>query len=136
MLSFSSAAEDRATCRNCDGDDCSKNILPDIIEEDVLTSGYFGVVPLVSTKPKGKKLGINAPSAVRRMNMPTSIICSCVHCSLLHVGCPEGIFMYQPLHDIKLEQSFQWMFKYICSKRKPSGVEIVMDLLFKRPPDI
>ncbi|XP_071362021.1 von Willebrand factor A domain-containing protein 7-like [Trachinotus anak] len=44
----------RATCRSCDGDDCTNNILEDIIQERVLTSGYFGVVPVVSTKPKGK----------------------------------------------------------------------------------
>ncbi|KAG7224593.1 hypothetical protein INR49_011346 [Caranx melampygus] len=44
----------RATCRSCDGDDCRNNILEDIIEQRVLTSGYFGVIPLVSTKPKGK----------------------------------------------------------------------------------
>ncbi|XP_041809022.1 von Willebrand factor A domain-containing protein 7-like [Chelmon rostratus] len=48
------ADEGRATCRSCDGDDCRNNILEDIIEGEVLTSGYFGVVPLVSTKPKGK----------------------------------------------------------------------------------
>nr|XP_043898355.1 von Willebrand factor A domain-containing protein 7-like isoform X1 [Solea senegalensis] len=48
------ADESRATCRNCDGDDCTNNILEDIISEGILTSGYFGIVPLVSTKPKGK----------------------------------------------------------------------------------
>nr|XP_029133505.1 von Willebrand factor A domain-containing protein 7-like [Labrus bergylta] len=48
------ADESRATCRSCDGDDCRNNILEDIIEENILTSGYFGVVPLTSTKPKGK----------------------------------------------------------------------------------
>ncbi|KAI4814312.1 hypothetical protein KUCAC02_003510 [Chaenocephalus aceratus] len=48
------AEESRATCRNCDGDDCRNNILEDIIEEGILTSGYFGLVPFVSTKPKGK----------------------------------------------------------------------------------
>ncbi|XP_033995612.1 LOW QUALITY PROTEIN: von Willebrand factor A domain-containing protein 7-like [Trematomus bernacchii] len=48
------AEESRATCRNCDGDDCRNNILEDIIEEGILTSGYFGLVPIVSTKPKGK----------------------------------------------------------------------------------
>ncbi|XP_074528550.1 von Willebrand factor A domain-containing protein 7-like [Halichoeres trimaculatus] len=47
------ADETRATCRNCDGDDCRNNILEDIIEEQVLTSGYFSVVPLAS-KPTGK----------------------------------------------------------------------------------
>ncbi|KAJ4930161.1 hypothetical protein JOQ06_019174 [Pogonophryne albipinna] len=35
------AEESRATCRNCDGDDCRNNILEDIIEEGILTSGYF-----------------------------------------------------------------------------------------------
>ncbi|XP_051258150.1 von Willebrand factor A domain-containing protein 7 [Dicentrarchus labrax] len=48
------ADESRATCRNCDGDDCRNNILEDIINERILTSGYFGIVPFVSTKPKGK----------------------------------------------------------------------------------
>ncbi len=47
--------ESRATCRNCDGDDCTNNILEDVIEEEILTSGYFGVVPLASTKPPGKR---------------------------------------------------------------------------------
>ncbi|XP_053298127.1 von Willebrand factor A domain-containing protein 7 [Pleuronectes platessa] len=44
----------RATCRNCDGDDCTNNILEDVIAQGILTSGYFGVVPVVSTKPDGK----------------------------------------------------------------------------------
>ncbi|XP_028321748.1 von Willebrand factor A domain-containing protein 7-like isoform X2 [Gouania willdenowi] len=44
----------RATCRSCEGDDCTNNILEDIIEEQVLTSGYFGIVPVLSTKPPGK----------------------------------------------------------------------------------
>ncbi|KAM8741550.1 von Willebrand factor A domain-containing protein 7-like [Acanthopagrus schlegelii] len=48
------ADESRATCRNCDGDNCTNNILEDVIEGQILTSGYFGIVPLVSTKPKGK----------------------------------------------------------------------------------
>ncbi|CAG5872904.1 unnamed protein product [Menidia menidia] len=48
------AAESRATCRSCDGDDCRNNILEDIISGNILTSGYFGIVPFVSTKPKGK----------------------------------------------------------------------------------
>ncbi|XP_051258148.1 von Willebrand factor A domain-containing protein 7 [Dicentrarchus labrax] len=48
------AAEGRATCRNCDGDDCRNNILEDILREKILTSGYFGLVPFFSTKPKGK----------------------------------------------------------------------------------
>ncbi|KAG8008012.1 von Willebrand factor A domain-containing protein 7 [Nibea albiflora] len=48
------ADESRATCRNCDGDDCTNNILEDITEQSILTSGYFGVVPFLSTKPKGK----------------------------------------------------------------------------------
>ncbi|XP_034538688.1 von Willebrand factor A domain-containing protein 7-like [Notolabrus celidotus] len=48
------ADESRATCRSCDGDNCTNNILEDIIQEKVLTSGYFGIVPISSTKPKGK----------------------------------------------------------------------------------
>lgn len=44
----------RATCRSCDGDNCTNNILDDIIKEQMLTSGYFAIVPIVSTKPKGK----------------------------------------------------------------------------------
>ncbi|XP_040907014.1 von Willebrand factor A domain-containing protein 7-like [Toxotes jaculatrix] len=48
------ADKSRATCRSCNGDDCSNNILEDIIQEKILTSGYFGIVPFISTKPKGK----------------------------------------------------------------------------------
>ncbi|XP_043996630.1 von Willebrand factor A domain-containing protein 7-like [Gambusia affinis] len=47
------AAITRATCRNCDGKDCSNNILEDILKEQTLTSGYFSLNPF-STKPKGK----------------------------------------------------------------------------------
>lgn len=108
VLRCSSAAIDRATCRNCDGDDCSKNILEDILEQDILTSGYFGVVPLVSTKPKGKRVRITASSAVSGVNMPKSNISSCVHFSLLlHVVHPAAIFMFQLLHVQKLDQGFQ-----------------------------
>ncbi|XP_058629417.1 von Willebrand factor A domain-containing protein 7-like isoform X2 [Onychostoma macrolepis] len=39
----------RPTCRNCDGGNCSNNILEDIIREKKLTSGYFGLF-----KPSGK----------------------------------------------------------------------------------
>lgn len=48
------ADESRATCRSCDGDDCTNNILEDIIDGQILTSGYFGLVPVISTKPSGK----------------------------------------------------------------------------------
>nr|XP_046266993.1 von Willebrand factor A domain-containing protein 7-like [Scatophagus argus] len=48
------AAETRATCRNCDGDDCTNNILEDILREKILTSGYFGLIPFFSSKPNGK----------------------------------------------------------------------------------
>ncbi|KAM3602213.1 uncharacterized protein V6R79_026339 [Siganus canaliculatus] len=45
------ADKSRATCRRCSGDDCRDNILKDILQEKVLTSGYFGFWP---SKPKGK----------------------------------------------------------------------------------
>ncbi|KAL7389865.1 hypothetical protein ABVT39_011242 [Epinephelus coioides] len=48
------AAESRATCRNCNGDDCRNNILEDILQEMIITSGYFNFVPFSSSKPKGK----------------------------------------------------------------------------------
>ncbi|XP_041864762.1 uncharacterized protein LOC121654612 [Melanotaenia boesemani] len=48
------ADKSRATCRSCDGNDCKNNILEDIISEKILTSGYFGIFPFISTKPKGK----------------------------------------------------------------------------------
>ncbi|XP_073670360.1 von Willebrand factor A domain-containing protein 7-like [Paramisgurnus dabryanus] len=40
------------TCRNCDGDNCNDNILPELKEKNLLTSGYFGAFP--SSKPNGK----------------------------------------------------------------------------------
>ncbi|XP_047463491.1 von Willebrand factor A domain-containing protein 7-like [Mugil cephalus] len=45
------AAEGRATCRSCDGDNCRNNILEDVLEQKILTSGYFGFLPF---KPRGK----------------------------------------------------------------------------------
>ncbi|KAG5843591.1 hypothetical protein ANANG_G00152520 [Anguilla anguilla] len=40
------------TCRSCSGGDCKDNILPEIISEGKLTSGYFDL--LFSFKPAGK----------------------------------------------------------------------------------
>ncbi|XP_067465263.1 von Willebrand factor A domain-containing protein 7-like [Thunnus thynnus] len=37
------ADESRATCRNCVGDDCRNNILEDIIQDKILTSGMMGI---------------------------------------------------------------------------------------------
>ncbi|MEQ2224580.1 hypothetical protein ILYODFUR_008971 [Ilyodon furcidens] len=48
------ADKSKATCRSCNGDDCNNNILEDIIAGKILTSGYFGIATLVSTKPSGK----------------------------------------------------------------------------------
>lgn len=48
------AAPTRATCRNCDGDDCTNNILEDIKSEQVLTSGYFSLAIFGASKPEGK----------------------------------------------------------------------------------
>ncbi|XP_051903526.1 von Willebrand factor A domain-containing protein 7-like [Hippocampus zosterae] len=47
------ADESRATCRSCDGDDCSNNILEDIARDQILTTGYFAIIPGTS-KPSGK----------------------------------------------------------------------------------
>ncbi|XP_031664335.1 von Willebrand factor A domain-containing protein 7 isoform X2 [Oncorhynchus kisutch] len=48
------ADKDTPTCRSCVGKDCQNNILENIIRDKKLTSGYFGLGPLSSTKPKGK----------------------------------------------------------------------------------
>ncbi|XP_073722442.1 von Willebrand factor A domain-containing protein 7 [Misgurnus anguillicaudatus] len=40
------------TCRNCIGDKCSDNILPELKEKNLITSGYFGLFS--SSKPNGK----------------------------------------------------------------------------------
>ncbi|XP_037835113.1 von Willebrand factor A domain-containing protein 7-like [Kryptolebias marmoratus] len=42
----------RATCRSCVGDDCTNNILEDILNEKILTSGYFSLTS--SKKLSGK----------------------------------------------------------------------------------
>ncbi|XP_033834539.1 von Willebrand factor A domain-containing protein 7-like [Periophthalmus magnuspinnatus] len=54
------ADKKRPTCRNCDGDDCTNNILEDILEEKLLTSGYFSLIPF---KPSGKCSHGNFPDA-------------------------------------------------------------------------
>ncbi|XP_061686107.1 von Willebrand factor A domain-containing protein 7-like [Syngnathoides biaculeatus] len=40
------------TCRNCAGRNCNNNLLPNVLEKRLLTSGYFNI--LSSKKPKGK----------------------------------------------------------------------------------
>ncbi|XP_060942358.1 von Willebrand factor A domain-containing protein 7-like [Limanda limanda] len=47
------AAKSKATCRSCNGDDCTNNILEDILREKILTTGYFELLP-GSSKPDGK----------------------------------------------------------------------------------
>ncbi|KAK0147721.1 von Willebrand factor A domain-containing protein 7 [Merluccius polli] len=42
----------RPTCQNCVGNDCTNNILEDIIRDQILTTGYFDA--LLSSKPAGK----------------------------------------------------------------------------------
>ncbi|XP_061131417.1 von Willebrand factor A domain-containing protein 7-like isoform X2 [Syngnathus typhle] len=46
------AGIDISTCRNCRGDNCDDNILPDVLERGLLTSGYFSAIS--SDKPDGK----------------------------------------------------------------------------------
>ncbi|TDH15997.1 hypothetical protein EPR50_G00015240 [Perca flavescens] len=40
------------TCRNCTGGNCDNNLLPDLLQQGLLTSGYFNVFS--SAKPAGK----------------------------------------------------------------------------------
>ncbi|KAE8300745.1 von Willebrand factor A domain-containing protein 7 Protein G7c Precursor [Larimichthys crocea] len=40
------------TCRNCTGGNCENNILPDVLQQGLLTSGYFNIFS--SAKPAGK----------------------------------------------------------------------------------
>lgn len=47
------ASNTTPTCSSCD-EDCTNNILEDVINRQLLTTGYFGIVPFVSTKPPGK----------------------------------------------------------------------------------
>nr|XP_061792057.1 von Willebrand factor A domain-containing protein 7-like [Nerophis lumbriciformis] len=46
------AGIDVPTCRNCDGDNCDDNILPNVLANRLLTSGYFSLFS--SAKPDGK----------------------------------------------------------------------------------
>ncbi|KAK7925738.1 hypothetical protein WMY93_008048 [Mugilogobius chulae] len=47
------AARTTATCQSCNGNNCNNNILTDIINGQVLTSGYFALSPS-TFKPTGK----------------------------------------------------------------------------------
>ncbi|XP_051993059.1 von Willebrand factor A domain-containing protein 7-like [Xyrauchen texanus] len=40
------------TCKSCNGDDCSDNILPEILQQKILTTGYTGLFSF--SKPTGK----------------------------------------------------------------------------------
>ncbi|XP_056590951.1 von Willebrand factor A domain-containing protein 7 [Triplophysa dalaica] len=46
------AGPNTQTCRNCNGENCGANILPEILQQKKLTSGYFSISS--STKPAGK----------------------------------------------------------------------------------
>ncbi|XP_059408532.1 von Willebrand factor A domain-containing protein 7-like isoform X2 [Carassius carassius] len=46
------AGPNTKTCRNCVGKNCSDNILPDVLQQKTLTSGYFHLI--LSSKPAGK----------------------------------------------------------------------------------
>lgn len=39
------------TCRNCTGGNCANNLLPDLLQQGLLTSGYFNIIS--SAKPAG-----------------------------------------------------------------------------------
>ncbi|CAN9510134.1 unnamed protein product [Ophioblennius macclurei] len=40
------------TCRNCTGDNCDDNLLPDLLQQGLITSGYFNIFS--GAKPEGK----------------------------------------------------------------------------------
>uniref|UniRef100_A0AAZ1WUY8 von Willebrand factor A domain containing 10, tandem duplicate 1 n=1 Tax=Oreochromis aureus TaxID=47969 RepID=A0AAZ1WUY8_OREAU len=46
------AGQNTPTCRSCVGENCTNNILPDVLNQRLLTSGYFGI--FFSSKPTGK----------------------------------------------------------------------------------
>ncbi|XP_077574936.1 von Willebrand factor A domain-containing protein 7-like [Stigmatopora nigra] len=46
------AGPNTPTCRNCEGDNCDNNILPNVLENRLLTSGYFNLFS--AGKPEGK----------------------------------------------------------------------------------
>lgn len=50
-LAFSAAGPDTPTCRSCTGGNCENNILPDVLQQGLLTSGYFSITS--SAKPAG-----------------------------------------------------------------------------------
>ncbi|KAM4584888.1 von Willebrand factor A domain-containing protein 7-like isoform 2-T2 [Odontesthes bonariensis] len=46
------AEPNTSTCRNCTGENCNDNLLPDLLQQGLLTSGYFNSTS--SAKPSGK----------------------------------------------------------------------------------
>nr|XP_020496296.1 LOW QUALITY PROTEIN: von Willebrand factor A domain-containing protein 7-like [Labrus bergylta] len=46
------AGRSTPTCRNCTGENCADNLLPELMQQGLLTSGYFN--PFSSDKPAGK----------------------------------------------------------------------------------
>lgn len=62
------------TCRNCKGGNCEDNILPELLKQGLLTSGYFSIIS--SAKPAGN-LKTSAASFEQSMtvwpntNLPT-----------------------------------------------------------------
>nr|XP_055060965.1 von Willebrand factor A domain-containing protein 7-like [Misgurnus anguillicaudatus] len=48
------AGSTTATCKSCVDDNCTDNILPEILQQKTLTSGYFSAIPGFTNKPAGK----------------------------------------------------------------------------------
>ncbi|XP_047463501.1 von Willebrand factor A domain-containing protein 7-like [Mugil cephalus] len=64
------ADKSRKTCRDCDGDDCRNNILEDILEEGILTSGYSAIL---RPPPEGKCLHGEIPGVTGIINLKGGI---------------------------------------------------------------
>ncbi len=44
---------DTPTCRSCTGEICDDNILPEVLQKGLLTSGYFSINIFSPEKPAG-----------------------------------------------------------------------------------
>lgn len=51
MLFNFATGRNTPTCRSCAGENCINNILPDVLNRGLLTSGYFSI--FFSAKPTG-----------------------------------------------------------------------------------
>lgn len=93
------AGPDTPTCRNCTDGKCENNILPDLVQQQLLTSGYFSFRS--AAKPQGRGQSAIRPKTQSRGQKPKTQACTLVGGQVFvgeseHLVWKESLFQMRP----------------------------------------